>query len=139
MISPIDIISEIERNARKQIDKGNHMEAQKLLSNALESIKNESFLDNELPDVAFILKKMHADFLAIKDYDNGFQSLYLTYKIMKGKLSITNDLKNYLNKIPENYDVSKYDVEIKEMAKNNWEIIELLKIIEENYKKKKSD
>ncbi|MGC8565725.1 MAG: hypothetical protein ACP5TO_02970 [Thermoplasmata archaeon] len=139
MISPIDIISEIERNARKQINKGNNMEAQKLLLNALKSIKDENFLDNELPDIAFILKKIHADFLAIKDYDGGFQSLYLIHKIMRGKLSITNDLKNYLNKIPENYDVSKYNVEIREMAKNNWEIIELLKIIEENYKKKISN
>ncbi len=99
MISPIDLISEIERNARKKINMGEEMAAKMLLLDVMENIKKENFLENELPDLALTLKRIHTDFLAIKDYDGGFQSLYLIYKMMIGKLSIINDLKNYLNKI----------------------------------------
>lgn len=139
MISPLDIISEIERNAKNLIKKGDFIGAKKLLENALESIRARDFLDLELPDLVIILKKIHSDFLTINDFEGGFQSLTMINKIMKGKINLNNELKNYLNKLPPDFDVSKYDSEIRQIAGNNWEILELLKIIEENYRKDKSN
>lgn len=139
MISPLDIISEIERNAKNLIKKGDFYRCKKLLENALESIRAQDFLDLELPDLVIILKKIHSDFLTINDFEGGFQSLYMINKIMKGKINLNNELKNYLNKLPSDFDVSKYDSEIRQIAGNNWEILELLKIIEENYRKDKSN
>lgn len=137
MISPLDIISEIERNAKNLIKKGDFIGAKKLLENALESLKAQDFLDSELPDLVIILKKIHSDFLTVNDFNGGFQSLYMINKIMKGKINLNNELKNYLNKLPPDFDVSKYDSEIRQMAGNKWEILELLNIIEENYRKNK--
>ena len=119
MINPIDLISEMERNAKNMINKGNIVEAKKTLYNAFDSIKNEEFLYNELPDLAIILKKIFRDFLSIKEYDYALKVLILI-----------NEIKEFLKNIPEDFGISRYDKEIREISKNQWEIVELLNEIE---------
>ncbi|MGC8662937.1 MAG: hypothetical protein ACP5SF_00365 [Thermoplasmata archaeon] len=130
MINPIDLISEMERNAKNMINKGNIVEAKKTLYNAFDSIKNEEFLYNELPDLAIILKKIFRDFLSIKEYDYALKVLILINNTTRGKIKIINEIKEFLKNIPEDFGISRYDKEIREISKNQWEIVELLNEIE---------
>ncbi|MGC8619419.1 MAG: hypothetical protein ACP5F1_05580 [Thermoplasmata archaeon] len=135
MINPIDLISEMERNAKNLIKKGRNMEAKKILENALESIKNEDFLENEYPDLVIISKKIFSDFLSISEYSLALEVLININKVTGEKFNLTNELKNLLKILPVEFDLSKYDKEIRKLSRNQWEILELLNEIEKMQKR----
>ncbi len=135
MINPIDLISEMERNAKNLIKKGRNMEAKKILENALESIKNEDFLENEYPDLVIISKKIFSDFLSISEYSLALEVLININNVTGEKFNLTNELKNLLKILPVEFDLSKYDKEIRKLSRNQWEILELLNEIEKMQKR----
>ncbi|MGC8992897.1 MAG: hypothetical protein ACP5JE_05005, partial [Thermoplasmata archaeon] len=105
------------------------------LDEAMRVIKNTEFSPDEILSLSIIMKKMFNDYIELRDYSKALEVLIYINRFTKNRLNLTNDLKAILKQIPSKFDISIFDKDLRLIAKNNWEVIELINLLEENYKK----
>ncbi|MGC8610426.1 MAG: hypothetical protein ACP5JT_01545 [Thermoplasmata archaeon] len=135
MLDALDYIARFEKKAKKALMEKNLMEAKLELDEAMRVIKNTEFSPDEILSLSIIMKKMFNDYIELRDYSKALEVLIYINRFTKNRLNLTNDLKAILKQIPSKFDISIFDKDLRLIAKNNWEVIELINLLEENYKK----
>ncbi|MGC9122759.1 MAG: hypothetical protein ACP5IB_01625 [Thermoplasmata archaeon] len=135
MLDALDYIARFEKKAKKALREKNLMEAKLELDEAMRVIKNTEFSPDEILSLSIIMKKMFNDYIELRDYSKALEVLIYINRFTKNRLNLTNDLKAILKQIPSKFDISIFDKDLRLIAKNNWEVIELINLLEENYKK----
>ncbi len=135
MLDALDYIASFEKKARRSLNEGNFMDAKLELDEAMRVIKNTEFSPDEIISLSIIMKKIFNDYIELHDFSKSLEVLVYINRYTRSRLNLTSDLKSLLKLIPSKFDISIFDKELRQIAKNNWELIELINLLEENYKK----